>query len=185
VTVDSVLSYTSAEGLHLMLFFVTLLVSLLVASFFGHVVHWALHQRQAGIFYRAHREHHVDLYPPGKLVSDSYRSAKWCHRGPVLFTLPLLVILGAACGLLWLLAAPWWTSVVFSGVLVGYGFFNDYVHDSFHLRRHPWVRFAWFRRARKLHLLHHVNTGSNFGIVSFGWDRAFGTLNDRRYLSDG
>ena len=158
-----------------MLLLATLFVSLIIASFFGHVIHWTLHQRWAGIAHRAHMEHHLELYPVGKLVSDRYKAAKWFHRGPLLFTPPLLVILGAACGLLWLFSAPIYLLGVLAPVLVGYGLVNDYFHDSFHLRKHWLNRYPWYKRLKVLHFVHHHNMAVNYGILSFAWDKVFGT----------
>jgi sterol desaturase/sphingolipid hydroxylase (fatty acid hydroxylase superfamily) len=163
-----------------MLFLLVLLVSLVVASFFGHAIHWSLHRSWTGPAHRGHMEHHLELYPVGKLTSDRYRPAKWFHRGPLLFTPPLIVILGVTGGLLWCIGAPFWVLGVFGASLVGYGLFNDWFHDSFHLRKHRLMRFRWYRRLRKLHYLHHHDMGVNYGIVSFAWDRVFGTMRTER-----
>lgn len=159
-----------------MLLLVTLFISLFISTFFGHAIHWSLHQRWSGVFNRAHLEHHLSLYPPGKLVSDRYRQAMWFHRGTLLFTPPLIVILGAACGLLWLVSAPLWLACVLSPVLVGYGLANDYVHDSTHIRKHWLNRFSWYKRVRKLHFIHHRDMTVNYGVITFIWDRVFGTI---------
>lgn len=159
-----------------MLFVFVLLLSLVVASFFGHAVHWALHQKWSGFFNRGHMQHHNELYPPGKLVSDEYRQPKWHNNGLFLFTPPTLVILGAAGGLLRLCGAPWWALAVLGTVIIGFAFANDYVHDSYHLRRHWLNEFRWYRSARILHFLHHSSTDKNFGIFFFGWDSVFKTF---------
>jgi len=44
-----------------MLFAITLIASLIVASFFGHVVHWLIHQKWMGPAYRGHMEHRLHL----------------------------------------------------------------------------------------------------------------------------
>jgi len=163
-----------------MLFIVVFAVSLLTATFFGHAIHWALHQRWSRVFNRAHMEHHCDLYPPGRLSSDKYRLPRWYHRGALLFTPPLLIILATAGGLLWLLGAPWWTLVVFGIVLIGFGLFNDAAHDTMHIRQYPLMKHRWYRNMRKLHYLHHVDMKTNFGIVSFTWDKVFRTFADKR-----
>lgn len=163
-----------------MIYLLMFLVSLIIATFFDHVVHWALHQRWAGIAHRAHMEHHLELYPPGNLSSDTYRVAKWYHRGALLFTPPTLAILGAAGGLVWLTRAPWWVLAVFAGFVVSFALVNDWFHDSFHVRKHPLMRFRWYRKLRKLHYLHHNDMATNFGIVTLAWDVAFGTATMRR-----
>jgi sterol desaturase/sphingolipid hydroxylase (fatty acid hydroxylase superfamily) len=163
-----------------MLFLFVLVVSLVCASFFGHVIHWSLHQPWTGPAHRGHMEHHKVLYPPGKLVSDRYKPSKWYHSGPLLFTPPLFFLLAVFGGILWLCHAPIWTLAVFGGSLVGFGLVNDWFHDSFHLRKHGLLRFKWYRQLRVLHYFHHHDMKVNYGIVSFVWDRAFGTHYDRR-----
>lgn len=165
-----------------MLFVLVLFASLVVASFFGHVVHWILHQKWAGAFHRAHMDHHLTQYPPGRLASDRYRSAKWYRGGPFLFTPPLVVILVSTGGLLWRLGAPFWCIWVFGAVVVGFGLFNDYVHDAYHLQSHRLNRFGWYKRGRRLHFYHHVHMDKNFGIVFFFWDRVLGTTRKARQL---
>lgn len=159
-----------------MLFLAVLIASIVTASFFGHVIHWLLHQRWTQIFHRAHMEHHLELYPPGKMTSDTYKAARWYHRGPLLFTPPLILILGAAGGLLWWAHAPLWCLGVFGVSIIGYGLLNDYFHDSFHVRRHPWNRYKWYKQLRILHFVHHHQMDRNFGIFNFIWDRIFGTM---------
>jgi len=158
-----------------MLLLLTILASFVIASFFGHVVHWAIHQKWAGPAYKGHMEHHLDLYPVGKLTSDKYRTAKWYHSGPLLFTPPLLVILAVFGGLLWVLGAPHWMVGVLGICIIAFALFNDYVHDSFHVRKHAWGHFKWYKRLRRLHFLHHHDMTVNYGIISFVWDRVFGS----------
>jgi sterol desaturase/sphingolipid hydroxylase (fatty acid hydroxylase superfamily) len=163
-----------------MLFIVTLLVSLVLASFFGHWIHYALHQPWTGPAHRGHMEHHLSLYPPGKLTSDKYLSSKWYHNGPLLFTPPLVFLLLVFGGILWLCHAPLWMLLVFGVSLVGFGLVNDACHDSFHQRKHWLNRYTWYKRLRKLHFRHHRDMSCNFGIMSFAWDRVFGTARTSR-----
>jgi sterol desaturase/sphingolipid hydroxylase (fatty acid hydroxylase superfamily) len=163
-----------------MLFIVVLVGSIIIASFFGHAVHWALHQPSTRFAHRAHMQHHMVHYPMGRLVSDEYIKSKWRESGPLLFTPPLLIILCGFGGLLWVLRAPHWTVWVLGIVLVGFGLLNDYIHDVLHIRRHPLLRFRWYREMRKLHFLHHFDMRCNFGIFNFTWDSVFGTKLTKR-----
>ena len=151
------------------------IVSLVMSNFLGYWIHRALHQKWAGPFYRAHMQHHLDLYPPGKLTSTRYRQAHWHNRGTLLFTPALLVIVCVAAAVAHLLHAPMWTVFEISGMFVAFGLLNDWVHDTTHLRRHFLQKFKYYRRIRIAHFLHHIDMRKNFGIVSFEWDRAFGT----------
>lgn len=161
-----------------MLFLLVLAVSLVVSSLFGHFIHWAIHQRWSGVFYRSHMEHHLELYPPGNLLSGVYKKAKWYHRGIFLFTPAFLVILGTAGGLMWWAGAPIWMLVTFGATMLGFGLLNDFVHDSTHIWNHWLGMFKWFKRARRAHFAHHRNMKKNFGIFYFGWDKLFGTYRE-------
>ncbi len=120
--------------------------------------------------YRRHMRHHLDLYPPGDLVSDSYRSAGGDSLA-VTFA-PFFIALIAAQVVL--LPALLWVPMAGTTGLVA--LWESYVHDSFHLRRHWMSRWGWWRRARGLHMVHHRRMSRNFGISGSGWDRLFGTL---------
>lgn len=163
-----------------MLFFILVLAaSLVLATFFGHIIHWSLHQRWTGPAHRGHMEHHLELYPPTSLVSNSYKAAKWHHRGPVLFTPAFLVILGATWGLTSALSVPLWVTVTFGVTMLVFGLFNDFVHDSFHVENHILQRVVPdYDRMRERHFIHHCNMRRNFGIVSFVWDIVFGTFKE-------
>ena len=166
------------EGL-LVSFILVLLVSVLLASVFGHGIHWMLHQRWAGPAYRGHMEHHLELYPPSSLTSKAYKPAKWYHRGPVLFTPGFVIILAATWGLTSVLTMPLWVTVTFGVVMLVYGFGNDWIHDSFHITDHWLNRYAWYGRLRELHYIHHRNMRRNFGIANFTWDRVLGTFREK------
>lgn len=161
---------------------VVVLASFVITTFFGHAIHWALHQRWTGLFYRSHMDHHVKQYPPKDLTSSTYRLPSRGATGFVLFTPAFLIILGAAGGLLWLFGLPLWILAVLGPVMLGYGLLNDHVHDAFHVDNHLLSRFAWFSKLQRSHFIHHRNMKVNFGIINFTWDRVFGTfrVRDRR-----
>lgn len=162
-----------------MLFLLVLAVSLVVSTFFGHLIHWAIHQRWTGPAHKGHMEHHLELYPPGDLVSRSYRSSKWYHSGVFLFT-PGFIALMAVFGFpAYLLGLPLWTVGVFGVVMLSFGLLNDYVHDNMHVWNHWLNRFAWFRRARVTHFVHHRNMKVNYGIFFFAWDKVFGSYREK------
>lgn len=162
-----------------MLFLIVLIVSFVIATFFGHWIHWALHQRWLGAFNKGHMDHHTKQYPPSDLVSEKYRASKWYHSGIFLFT-PAFIFLLAGLGIpAHLLGLPLWGIGVFGGVMLFFGLLNDYVHDNMHVEDHWLTRFTWFRRARTTHFVHHRNMKKNFGIFIFTWDRVFGTYREK------
>lgn len=160
---------------------VTLLVlalSVVVGSLVGYFVHRAIHHKWTGPLYRGHMEHHLELYPPGRMTTDSYEVAKWYNSGPVLFTPAAVLLIGLIGLAFWLLGVHLQHFVEFSVGLVAFGFLNDYVHDSMHLRRHWLQRFRFYRNLRRLHFKHHVDMTKNFGIVAMQWDDVFKTKSE-------
>lgn len=160
-------------------FIFALIISLILSSLFGHAIHWILHQRWSGPAHRGHMEHHLELYPPTSLTSPAYKAAKWYHQGPVLFTPAFLILLGAACGLTYTLVIPTWLTITFGLTMFTFGLFNDFMHDSFHIEHHFLHNLVpGYDKMRERHFLHHRNMRRNFGIVSFFWDRVFGTFRE-------
>lgn len=155
-------------------------VSLVLSNFLGYWIHRALHQKWAGPFYRAHMQHHLELYPADKLTSSTYRNAHWYNRGPFLFTPPFLVIVLTAIGIAQLLHAPMWTVIDIACIFIVFGFVNDWIHDSFHLEKHFLQKLRYYRLIRIAHLFHHVNMDKNYGIVSYEWDKIFKTIAGNR-----
>lgn len=122
--------------------------------------------------------HHTDLYPVHDMVSDTYRMPKWEENGVVLFFPFFIVVFGLVSMVSILCGIPVWIVVTFCSITTAYGMISDVIHDSFHLRKFFLQRFAFYMRLRRLHLVHHVNMGQNFGILSFLWDRVFGTYKE-------
>ena len=154
----------------------TILISYIVTSLFGYVVHWSLHQTWAGGFNKAHMTHHEILYPPSDFTSDTYRNAgkDSTPKFFALAALPLILtpIILWAVGVLPLSLMI--TVLVVEGIM---GFLHDYIHDAFHITNHwmsrtPVLRDI-FAKWTQLHYLHHVDMKKNFGIFVFHWDRIF------------
>jgi sterol desaturase/sphingolipid hydroxylase (fatty acid hydroxylase superfamily) len=81
----------------------------------------------------------------------------------------LLVVLG-----------PWW---LLAGYVAGLSFavwWHVYLHAQYHLNGSPWSRFAWFRRKRELHFVHHRRVHTNYAIVEFWIDKLLGTYKEQR-----
>jgi sterol desaturase/sphingolipid hydroxylase (fatty acid hydroxylase superfamily) len=158
-----------------MLTLVALVLSVLVGSIVGYFVHRAIHHEWAGPLYRGHMEHHLEIYPKGRLTSDKYTIAKWYNSGPVLFTPAALLVITLGALVCWVLGGSLWLFGTFSVGLVAFGLVNDYVHDSFHLRRHWLHRFSFYKPLRRQHFEHHNDMTKNFGIVVMFWDSVFKT----------
>jgi sterol desaturase/sphingolipid hydroxylase (fatty acid hydroxylase superfamily) len=59
--------------------------------------------------------------------------------------------------------------LIFSGVAVA----------SYYLIDTPFEHYAWFRRKRDLHFIHHRDARYNFAVVEFWIDRLMGTQKTR------
>jgi hypothetical protein len=53
-----------------------------------------------------------------------------------------------------------------------------YLHEHYHLVDSPLERFAWFRKKRSLHFVHHRDARYNFAVVEFWIDNLMGTRKD-------
>lgn len=159
--------------------FLTILITYIVISLFGYVIHWSLHQPWLGKFNDSHMTHHLKLYPPSDFLSETYR-----HAGkdstvklfafaviPLILTPIVLYFLGVLSLSLMI------TVLVVEGIV---GFLHDYIHDAFHISNHWMSRVPVLRDIFgvwvKLHYLHHVDMGKNYGIFVFHWDHVFRTF---------
>ena len=80
----------------------------------------------------------------------------------------------AIAGLVWAMA-PF---AVFLAYLAGLAFsfaLHLVLHRQYHIRGSILERFAWFRRKRALHFIHHRRVLSNYAIVENWIDRVLGT----------
>jgi sterol desaturase/sphingolipid hydroxylase (fatty acid hydroxylase superfamily) len=159
----------------------TILVSYLVTTLFGHVVHWSLHQPWTGWLNNAHMTHHQRLYPPYDYLSDVYRQAGK-DSTPKFFAIAAIPLI-VAPPILWAVGAlplPMMITILVMELVIG--FLHNYLHDAFHIRKHWLYRVpvikSWFGNWVNLHWQHHIDMQSNFGIFSFFWDRVFSTYVD-------
>lgn len=153
----------------------TVLITYVYSTFLGYCVHWAIHQPWAGLFYKAHMIHHLELYPNTRLVSDKYLSAgskSTVYTFVVAFTPFFLIPILTFCYDITTLAQ----SISILLVMGFVGFVNDFIHDSYHVKNH-WLNMVipHYSRLRKLHFIHHLNMNKNFGIYGFYYDKLFNT----------
>jgi sterol desaturase/sphingolipid hydroxylase (fatty acid hydroxylase superfamily) len=151
----------------------TCLITLVVSSFFGHWVHWSLHQHWTRKLNQKHMTHHEKLYPANDYLSLTYRDSGKDNTVFIFFVLSLPVILTPiVLGILGIISLP----IVITAFLTmaAFSFASNYFHDAFHIRNHWINNFSMFRSWNTLHYEHHIDQNKNFGIVFFGWDRLFG-----------
>lgn len=141
----------------------------LVMSCGQTLLHYGLgHHRRGGALYRNHISFHHRHYARGHLTSATYRGAE--GNNTPYFLIPTLLIGGA---LFFVLPLPVFLVMAASSAL---SFVAHVVLDrEYHVTDSRLERFAWFRRKRRLHFVHHLHADSNFAVIDFFWDRLIGT----------
>ena len=186
---------TALVGMSLSHIVLTLAGSVLVAELAGYTLHRLMHSDRFPAMSRAHLIHHLLVYGPKQpMRTAEYKDAT---SGRVSlgnvgmeWLLPSGLILAVCWSALWLLSVPLAYRLLSLCILLAWPIFMfSYLHDRMHLQ-HFWMERApllkwWFRKARRLHDIHHRSLDSqgrmdkNFGIGFFLFDRIFRTLAKR------
>jgi sterol desaturase/sphingolipid hydroxylase (fatty acid hydroxylase superfamily) len=170
----------------------SVICSCLVAELAGYWLHRLLHSDRLPFLSRRHMVHHLLLYGPLQPMRAAHYKDATRGRfslGNVGFEwlAPSAVLLISCWGVMLLLHVRPVYQLVVLGNLVAWPFFTfSFLHDAMHIRdfwmaRAPLVN-RWFRRARRLHDIHHHSVDgagrmdANFGIGFFLFDRIFRTL---------
>jgi hypothetical protein len=129
---------------------------------------WLGHHRLLHSVFNDHQNGHHALYGRKRLLEDTWlrtpRSAIWRVVIPLCF--PSVALLIAVPN-------PWT-----AGHLIGVAFsvtWHAFMHRQYHAWRSPFSRFAWFRRRRALHCVHHHAPDTNFALCEFWIDALLGT----------
>jgi sterol desaturase/sphingolipid hydroxylase (fatty acid hydroxylase superfamily) len=80
----------------------------------------------------------------------------------------------AIVGLVWVMARFARLLAYLAGLAFSIGL-HLVLHCQYHIRGSILERFAWFRRKRALHFIHHRRVPSNYAIVEDWIDRVLGT----------
>ncbi len=145
-----------------------------LTSFAQTLLHrWLGHTRAGGALRRVHEGSHHTIYTEGRMLSRSYDDAEISITP--FFAAPALAVIAF---FLWLLPLRFVVALS-SGIGVSYAA-HVFLHAHYHLSTSALRRYAWFRRLRRLHAIHHRAGTKNFGLVHFWWDRASGTFDDSR-----
>lgn len=71
-----------------------------------------------------------------------------------------------------------------TGVVMGFNWLGYILYCIAHHGSHHWsLRWGWFKRMKRHHLLHHVHPAYNWGFTTPIWDHIFGTHYDRRRVA--
>lgn len=149
----------------MLLWALAFVVCFIGCEFAGYAFHKFLHTRLAGPLKKSHMAHHLDLYPPGRTLSEKYLSA---GRNSTL--IPFLIAGFTLAGLaFWL--TPLWFSLPLAVDLIIVGFLNDQLHTHQHIKGSFLEKYEWFKQLRRNHDQHHFEMNTNFGIFTFWADR--------------
>lgn len=173
----------------------TILGSFLLAEFVGYWLHKLLHSGKIPWLSRSHMTHHLKDYGP----KDKMRTQEYVNgskdRPSFLgigfeWLVPAGVVLALLVILMLLFGVPWYYQllVIVSSSVWSWFMFN-YIHDALH-REDFWmlkvpILNMWFKRARRLHDIHHIHLtddgrmNANYGICFFLMDKIFETFNKK------
>jgi len=171
---------------------ITVVGSVFLTELAGYGLHRLMHSGRIPGLSRAHLVHHLLLYGPRQSMrTPKYKDATLDRASignvGMEWILPSVLILGFCWSALWILGVSLPYRCLSFLTLIGWStFMFSYLHDRMHLQgfwmeRTPLLGW-WFRRARRLHDIHHRSFNAsgrmdkNFGIGFFFCDRIFQTL---------
>jgi Fatty acid hydroxylase superfamily len=141
----------------------------LVMSLSQTLMHYKLgHHPIGGRFFRNHINFHHTHYSKDRLVSAIYLDDE--GNNTPFFFIPVFAV--GAC-MYFLL--PFDLFGVLAVTCAASFYAHVFFDREYHVEGSRLQRFAWFRRKRELHFVHHRHANSNFGVIHFFWDRVLGT----------
>jgi hypothetical protein len=152
---------------------VACLVMFAATYYFAAVIQTVLHRvfghrDRIHRVYVVHAQGHHAKYPPHRLKTDAWIDSE--QHVMWYYAIPLVPV---ALAIAWL--GEFWLFLSHAASLAFAIWWHIYLHKQYHLRATHWERFAWFRRKRELHFIHHRHVHSNFAIVEYWIDRCLGT----------
>ena len=147
----------------------TAVVTHLLISFSQTLMHYGLgHRRLGGIFFRNHIHYHHVHYSKDHLVSLVH--IKNDGNNTPFFLIPIAFMIASTYFIF-----PLGVFTVQIITVVASFVAHVCLDKQYHTAGSPLLRFAWFRRKRQLHFVHHTHGNSNFAIIDNFWDRLLGT----------
>jgi hypothetical protein len=141
----------------------------LIMSFAQTLMHYQLgHRRLGGQLFRNHINYHHAYYARGHLATKVPEGNEG-NNTPYFF-IPVLLA-GAAL----LLVLPLGLFIAMSLAAAASFRAHVWLDKAYHIDGSFLERYAWFRRKRQLHFVHHLHANSNFAVIDFFWDRVLGT----------
>jgi sterol desaturase/sphingolipid hydroxylase (fatty acid hydroxylase superfamily) len=131
--------------------------------------YWLGHRRIGGGLFRNHINFHHSHYARGHLAS-AVPEGNQGNNTPY-FLIPVLV---AAAVVFFVLPRGLFFAVLLAAAMSFYA--HVHLDKAYHVEGSYLERFAWFRRKRQLHFVHHLHANANFAVIDFFWDRVLGTF---------
>ena len=128
--------------------------------------------------YAWHRFAHTDIAPPVRQTHRTHHLADLTHEAHEDFYWVILLLL---IGLIPIIGIWYYEIVPIVYPIVVYltvflvFLWNWYIHSAYHIPNHWLNQYKWFKRDKRIHLQHHINPRSNYGIASHFNDIIFGT----------
>jgi len=126
------------------------------------------HRRKIRAVFDAHAIGHHGLYPPDKLQSEVFEDCE--SHALNYYGIPIVVF----AVFIYFYLGPLVMFAHLTGVFATFRW-HLYLHEHYHLIDSPLERFAWFRKKRRLHFVHHRDARYNFAVVEFWIDKLMGT----------
>jgi len=127
------------------------------------------HRNKIKAVFDAHAIGHHGLYNPNNLQTDKFEDLE--SHALNYYGIPIVVF----ATFIYFYCGPLIMFAHLAGVFFTFRW-HIYLHEQYHLVDSRLERFAWFRRKRHLHFIHHRNARHNFAVVEFWIDRVLGTL---------
>jgi sterol desaturase/sphingolipid hydroxylase (fatty acid hydroxylase superfamily) len=126
------------------------------------------HRKRINAVFEAHAIGHHGLYNRNNLQTDEFEDCESTALN--YYGIPIV----AFAALIYAYLGPLIMIAHLSGVFATFRW-HLYLHEHYHLTESPLERFAWFRKKRQLHFVHHQDARYNFAVVEFWIDRVMGT----------
>ena len=155
--------------MNVLIFIAVTVFSYYLMSFVQTILHKDYgHRTRIMAVFRAHAIGHHGLYNKNNLRTETFQDLE--SHALNYYGIPIVAI-GA---LTYILFGPLVMAAHLLGVFATFRW-HIYLHKHYHLTETPLERFAWFRKKRALHFVHHEDTRYNFAVVEFWMDSLLGT----------